>query len=159
MGLVKDMLSLLVIFWMQVVIWVRGSSLPERHVQVLFLMSFRILGTQRRGDEKIAPPFLRRSGRLGGRASQSFSSPWGWVNFCTWGCLEIALGGNRRRGFFRLVSPAEGVSALALTLFKLAACVRADGQTPPRYILSAPPQPPQPPQPPHKRFHPSVAVL
>ena len=29
--------------------------------------------------EKIAPPFLRRRGGRGGRASQSFSSPWGWV--------------------------------------------------------------------------------
>ena len=33
-----------------------------------------------------------------------------------WGRLEPAFGGNRRRGF-RLVSPAEGVSALALTHF------------------------------------------
>ena len=44
------MLLLLVIFWMQVVTEEKGSGLPERHVQVLFLMSFRILGIQRRGD-------------------------------------------------------------------------------------------------------------
>ena len=45
-----------------------------------------------------------------------FSSPWVWVIFCTWGRLKPALGGNRRRGY-RLVSPAEGVSALALVRF------------------------------------------
>ena len=49
--------------------------------------------------EKIAPPFLRRSGGTGGRASQSFSSTWSWVSFCNWGRLEPAFGGNRRSGF------------------------------------------------------------
>ena len=29
--------------------------------------------------KRLRPPFLRRSGGKGGRASQSFSSPWGWV--------------------------------------------------------------------------------
>ena len=37
--------------------------------------------------------------------------------FCTWGRLEPAFGGKGRRAFDRLVSPAEGVSALALTHF------------------------------------------
>ena len=31
-------------------------------------------------------------------ASQSFSSPWGWVLLCTWERLEPALGGYRRWG-------------------------------------------------------------
>ena len=34
---------------------VEGSRLPERHVQVLFLTSLRILGIQRRGDGKDGP--------------------------------------------------------------------------------------------------------
>ena len=34
-----------------------------------------------------------------------------------WGRLEPAFGGKGRRVFVRLVSPAEGVSALALTHF------------------------------------------
>ena len=29
--------------------------------------------------KRLLLPFLRRRGRRGGRASQSFSSPWGWV--------------------------------------------------------------------------------
>ena len=31
--------------------------------------------------ERLRSPFLRRGGGRGGRASQSFSSPWGWVRF------------------------------------------------------------------------------
>ena len=57
MVVVKDSSLLLVISRMQVVLWARGSGLPERHVQVLFLMTLRILGIQRRGDGKdCAPP-------------------------------------------------------------------------------------------------------
>ena len=67
--------------------------------------------------KRLRSPLLRRRGGRGGRASQSFSSPWGWVMvLCTWGRLEPAFGGNRRRGF-RLVSPAEGTGALALVRF------------------------------------------
>ena len=56
MVVVKDNWLLLVISRMLVVLWVKGSGLPERHVQVLFLMSFRILGTQRRGEGKDCAP-------------------------------------------------------------------------------------------------------
>ena len=52
MVVVKDSLLLLVISPMQVVLWARESGSPERHVQVLFLMSIRILGIQRRGNGK-----------------------------------------------------------------------------------------------------------
>ena len=52
MRVVKGISLLLVVSRMQVVLWARGSGLPERHVQVLFLMSIRILGIQRRGDGK-----------------------------------------------------------------------------------------------------------
>ena len=44
---VKGSLLLLVISWMKVVLWVKGSSLPERHVQVHLLMLFRTQGIQR----------------------------------------------------------------------------------------------------------------
>ena len=56
MEVVKDSLVLLVISWMLVEIWVNGSGLPERHVQVLFLIAIRILGIQRRGDGKDRAP-------------------------------------------------------------------------------------------------------
>ena len=35
MVVVKSILLLLVISWMQVVMWVKGSGLPERYAQVL----------------------------------------------------------------------------------------------------------------------------
>ena len=50
-------------------------------------------------------------GGEGGRASQSFSSPGGWMRFATgdaWNLLSEETGVS-----FRLVSPAEGVGALA----------------------------------------------
>ena len=59
---------------------------------------------------------------------------------CNQGCLEPAFGGNRRREF-RLVSPAEGVSALALVI---SARVCAYGHTFVHYTMSAPPPPPPP---------------
>ena len=56
MEVVKGSLLLLVIFVIQVVTWENGSCLPRRHVQVLFLITIRILGTQRRGDGKDCVP-------------------------------------------------------------------------------------------------------
>ena len=50
------MVLLQVILRILVVIVEKGSGLPERHVQVLFLITFRILGTQRRGDGKDCAP-------------------------------------------------------------------------------------------------------
>ena len=50
MEVVNGSWVLLVIILIQVVIWVVGSGLPRRHVQVHLLRSFRIQGTQRRGD-------------------------------------------------------------------------------------------------------------
>ena len=45
----------------------KGSGLPERDVQVLFLMTIRILGTQRRGDGKDCAPLppKEREGEVG----------------------------------------------------------------------------------------------
>ena len=67
MVVVKDNLLLLVISRMLVVLWEKGSGLPERHVQVLFLMTIRILGTQRRGDGKDCAPLppKERGGEVG----------------------------------------------------------------------------------------------
>ena len=61
LGLVMEVVNvgllLLVILLIQVVLWVKESGLPGRHVQVYLLMSFWILGIQRRGDGKdCAPP-------------------------------------------------------------------------------------------------------
>ena len=83
MVVVNGSLLLLVFLLRLVVLWEKGSGLPRSFVQAQLLTSFRIqiLGTQRRGNGKDCAPFLRRRGRRGGRASQSFSSPWSWVNF------------------------------------------------------------------------------
>ena len=62
MGVVNGSLLLLVILLIQVVVWTKGSGLPGRHVQVHLLMSFGIQGTNAEEMEKIAPPFLRKSG-------------------------------------------------------------------------------------------------
>ena len=56
MVVVKGILLLLVISWMQVAMWVKRFGLPERHVQVLFLITIRILGIQHRGDGKDCAP-------------------------------------------------------------------------------------------------------
>ena len=61
---------------------------------------------------------------------------------CTRRSLERAFGGNRRRGFFRLVSPAEVVSALASAHFnQVHACVNMARHV----FVIAPSAPPPPP--------------
>ena len=66
--------------------------------------------------EKIALSFLRRSGERGRRASQSFSSTWGWVIFCFGDAWNLP---SKETGvvFFRLVSPAEGTGAFGASPF------------------------------------------
>ena len=128
MVMVKDSLLLLVISWMLVVLWEKGSGLPDRHVQVLFLMTIRILGTQRRGDGKDCAPLPPKEREVRWACLAIFFLALGLGDFCTWGRLEPAFGGNRRREF-RLVSPAEGVSALALTHFDKLRATCAYGQT------------------------------
>ena len=82
MVVVNGGLLLLVILSMQVVMWVKGSGLPGRHVKVHLLTVIPDPGhpTPRRW-KRLRPPSLHRRGGRGGRASQSFSSPWGWVRF------------------------------------------------------------------------------
>ena len=53
---VKNILLLLVISWMQVVTRVKGSGLPKRHVQVILFTVFRTRGIQPRGDGKDCAP-------------------------------------------------------------------------------------------------------
>ena len=56
MVMVKGSLLLLVFLLKQVVIWVNGSGLPRRHVQVFFHKTIRFQGIQRRGDAKDCAP-------------------------------------------------------------------------------------------------------
>ena len=115
-------ISLLLIPWEQVVTWAKGSGLPRRHVQVILFMVFRTRGIQPRGDGKDCAPLPPKEWG-GGRTSQSFSSSWGWM-ILHLGTPGTCSRGYRRRGF-RLVSPAEGTSALAPVRFNsLHACAR-----------------------------------
>ena len=67
-------------------------------------------------------------GEVGWRASQSFSSTWGWVIFCFGDAWNLPSEGTGV-GFFRLVGPAEGVSALALTHQIQCMCLRLHVRT------------------------------
>ena len=109
MGVVKGISFLLVISRMLVVLWEKASGLPERHVQVLFLMTMRILGTQRRGDGKDCAPLPPKERGLRWASLAIFFLALGWVIFCTWGRLEPAFGGNRRRGSGWSVQPKGSV--------------------------------------------------
>ena len=77
--------------------------------------SFRTQGIQCRGDGKdCAPP---SSVGVGGEvASQSFSSPWGWVRFAPGDAWNLPSEGTGGWGF-RLVSSAEEAGALAPAQF------------------------------------------
>ena len=97
---------------------VKGSGLPERHVQVLFLMSFRtqFQGTQRRGDGKdcnTLPP-KERGERWACLA----------IFFLALGLGDFALGNawnlhSEATGVvgYQLDSPAEGTGAMAPVRF------------------------------------------
>ena len=89
-------LLLLVISWIQVVMWVTGSGLPGRHVQVILLMSSRIPDIQRRGDGKdcAPPPLPLKQWRVRSASLAIFFLDLGLGEFCTWGRLEPALGGT-----------------------------------------------------------------
>ena len=101
--------------------------------------------TPRRWKRLRPPPFLRRRGEWGGRASQSFSSPWGWVRFApgTPGtCLRretsagafFPAGQTSRRGWCTGASP--------FFFFSLHACVDMD-----RHVFVIAPSAPPPPPP------------
>ena len=105
----KRQFILLVISRMLVVLWEKGSGLPGRHVQVLFLMTIRILGFQRRGDGKDCAPLPPKEWGVRWACLAIFFFALGLGNFCTWGRLEPAFGGNRRRGFGWSVQPKGSV--------------------------------------------------
>ena len=78
-----------------------------------------------------------------------FSSPWGWGEFCTWGRLEPALGGNRLRGFSGWTVQPKGPAHWRRSVLIRCITVGVHGQTRTSYIPSAP----QPPQAFHSRLH------
>ena len=101
---------------------VRGPANQEDMSQVFRSCYAGTLASNATAMEKIVSPCLTGVGRRGGRASQSFSSPWGWLNYRR-RRLGLAPRLNRRRVFVWLVSKAEGVGALASTHFnQLHAC-------------------------------------
>ena len=108
---------------MQVVMWVKGSGLPERHVQVYLHTVIQIQGIQRRGDGKYCAPLPPKEwgGEVGVPCNLFLDLGLGEVLLL--GRLELAFGENRRRFFFRLVSPAEWAGALAPA--RLIHCMRA----------------------------------
>ena len=127
LGLVKGILLLRVISWMQVVTWVKGSGSPGRHVQVHLLMSFQILGIQRQGDGKDCAPLPPKWGvRLACLAI--FSSPWGWVRFALGDAWNLPSEG-RGVGFFPAgESSRRGWCAGTSPLNSLHACARLDSE-------------------------------
>ena len=64
--------------------------------------------------EKIAPPFLRRSGGVRWASLAIFFLALGLGDFLHLGTPGTCLRSEQAYGFFRLVSPAEGAGALAL---------------------------------------------
>ena len=116
LGLVKGMLFLLVICWMQVVIVVKGSGLPERHVQVQLLILFRIQGIQRRGDGKDCAPLPPKEWGVRWASLAIFFLALGLGEVCTGDAWNLPLEGTGVVGFL-LVSPAEGIGALAPVRF------------------------------------------
>ena len=116
LGLVKGMVLLLVILRMLVVLVVQGSGLPKRLVQEQLLMSFRIRiqGIQRRGDGKDCAPLPPKEWGVRWANLAIFFLALGLGEVCT-GDTGNLLSEGTGVEVFRLVSPAEGVSALALT--------------------------------------------
>ena len=87
------------VFRRLVVTWVKGSCLPERHVQVFLFTVFQTRGIQRRGDGKDCAPLPPNEWGVRWASLAIFFLDLEWVRFCTWGRLEPAFGGNRRRAF------------------------------------------------------------
>ena len=89
------------VFTKQFLPWVLprlGGGVGNRRVVTSGVNPDPVHSTPRRWKRLRSPSSVGEGGRSG-RASQSFSSTWGWVMiFCTWGRLEPALGGNRRSG-------------------------------------------------------------
>ena len=146
-GVVNGSLVLLVIILIQVVIGVKGSGLPGRHVQVNLLMSFRILGIQRRGDGKDCAPLPPKEWRVRSASLAIFFLDLGLGEVLHQATPGTCFRRQQAWGFFRLDSTAEGSGALAQVRLISCTHVGAHGQTCVSFTLSAP-QPPQPPQPP-----------
>ena len=115
MVVVRGRLVLLVILLILVIIWGNGPGLPKRNVQVYFLRAIRIQGIQRRGDGKDCAPLppKERGVRWACLAIFFLALGLGEVSGDAW---NLPSEGTGVVGF-RLVSPAEGTSALALVHF------------------------------------------
>ena len=112
MVVVRGRLVLLVILLIEVVTWQNGSGLPRRHVQEYLLRAIRIQGIQRRGDGKdCALPPKEREVRW--ECLAIFFLALGLGEVGTKDAWNLPSEGTGVVGF-RLVSPAEGTSALAL---------------------------------------------
>ena len=136
MVVVKSSLLPLVIYQMQVVMWVKGSSLPRRHVQVYLHTVFWIRCIQRRGDGKNCA-----GGEVGEPRNlfPRLGVGWGFAPGDAWNLPSEGTGVGSW-----LVSPAEGVSALALAHFnQLHACLDMD-----RHVFTIAPSAPSTPPPP-----------
>ena len=82
-----------------------------------FHLFIRNQGIQRRGDGKDCAPRPPKEWEVRWACLAIFFLALGLEMRLHWGRLEPAFGGNRRRFFFRLVSPAEGAGALAPVRF------------------------------------------
>ena len=147
MVVVKDSLFLLVISRMQVVLWARGSGLPERPVQVLFLMSIRILGTQRRGDGKDCASLLPKERGVRWASLAIFFLALGLGDVLHIRTPGTCLRREQAQGVLPAGRSSRRGQCTGTDPFLIRCIVRAHGQTSARYILSAPP--PQPQQPTH----------
>ena len=106
MVVVRGSLLLLVFLLKQVVIWVRGSGLPRRHVQVYLHTAIQIQGIQGRGDGKDCALLPPKEWGVRWACFAIFFLALGLGEVCTGDALPSEGTGV---GGFRLVSPALGV--------------------------------------------------
>ena len=125
MGVVEGNLLLLFISWMMAVTRVRLTR-KTRLAALVYHNPDPGHPTPRRW-KRLRPPSSEGEGSEVGVPRNLFSSSWNWVRVLHSGTLGTCLRRERAVGFFfRLVSPAEGTSALALVHFnELHACVQA----------------------------------
>ena len=137
--MVKGISVLLVISRMQVVLWARGPGFPGIHVQVLFLISLRILGMQRRGDGKDCAHLPPKEWGVRWACLAIFFLDLGWVRFA----LEMPGTCSRTQQAWGVsgwtVQPKGPVHWHWHWSVLIGCIVRAHGQTFGRYTPSAPP--------------------
>ena len=109
---------LLVIHWMRVVTWLKESVQPEKHMLVFHRFTIRTRGTQLQGDGKDCAPLSLKEWEVRPACLAIFFLELEWSEVLAPGdAWNLSSEGKGVGSFVRLVSPAEGVSALALTHF------------------------------------------